>query len=155
MHAAVADRVDRASGHRAAGRLAVDILRKIKAVSVASGLGDNEEGQALMGLGPVGIGAGKQCKYVGAGAECAPRLDAVDDPARFAVRTLGAGRHDLDARNVGAVVGLGDCNCRHHFSGCEERQPLLLLLFCAALDERTSEDLGTSNQRAADTQAGY
>ena len=103
---------------------------------------------------PVGIGAGEQHQHVGAGAERAPRLDAVDDVAGRPVGALGRRRRDLEAGDVAAVVGLGDGDGDHHLGRGQLRQPVQLLLLGAALDERPGEDLGAGDQRAADAQAG-
>ncbi len=55
--------------------------------------------------------------------------------------------------DVAAVVGLGDRDGGHHLGRGELREPLLLLLLGAALDERPGEDLGPGDQRAADAEA--
>ena len=60
---------------------------------------------------------------------------------------------DLDAGDVAAVVGLGDGHGGHHLGRGQLREPLLLLLLGAALDERPREDLGPGDQRAADAEA--
>ena len=56
-------------------------LHELEAVALASGLRHDEQRQAAVALRAVGIGAGQQHQDVGAGAERAPRLHAVDQPA--------------------------------------------------------------------------
>ena len=107
-----------------------------------------------MGLRPIGVGAGEQHQHVGAAAERAPRLDAVDDVAGRPVRVLGGRGGDLEAGHVAAEVGLGHRDGGHHLGRGELGQPVLLLLLGPALDERPGEDLGARDQRAADPQAG-
>ena len=101
----------------------------------------------------VGVGAGEQHQHIGAGAERAPRLDAVDHVPIGAVGAGGWGRGDLEPGDVAAEVGLRDRDGRHHLGGGELGQPLELLLLRPALDEGTGEDLRTRDQRAADPEA--
>ena len=105
-----------------------------------------------MGLRPIGIGAGEQHQHIGAGAERAPRLHAVDHVARLAVRPVGRCGRDLQAGDVRAEVGLGDGDCHHHLGRRELRQPVLLLGLGAALDQRPGQDLGPGDERPADAE---
>ena len=147
-------RVDRAALHlpRPPGRSV--LLRELEAVAVRPRLGHDEEAQPAVGLGAVGVGAGEQHQDVGAGAERAPRLDAVDHVARPAVDALGRRRRDLQPGDVAAVVGLGDGDGGHHLGRRQLRQPRQLLLLGAALDQRPRQDLRAGDQRSADAQAG-
>ncbi len=81
VHAAVPDGVDGAALHLPAGT----VLRELEAVAFGSRLGHDEEREAAVLLGPIGVGAGEQHQHVGTGAEGAPRLDAVDLPPGFTV----------------------------------------------------------------------
>ena len=127
-------------------------LGELEAVAVAAGLGDDEQAEAAVRLGAVGIGSGQQHQHVGAGAERAPRLDAVDDiaglvvgPAAGVAVTLmpatslpKSGSVTATAAITSAVASLGSHS--------------LLLRFGATLDESPGEDLGSSDQRTADAQ---
>ena len=106
-----------------------------------------EQGQAAVGLGPVGIGAGQQHEDVGPGGERAPGLHPVDEPAPF-----GAGRCGDHPGHVGAEVGLGDRHRSHRLGRGQLGQPLLLLLLGASVDQGTGQDLGPGDQRAAGPQ---
>ena len=105
-----------------------------------------------MGLGTVGIGARQQHQHVGACRERAPRLDAVDHPAVVPIGPDGRCRGDLQAGDVAAEVRLGDSDRHHHLGGGQLGQPVLLLRLGAALHQRSGQDLGPSDQRAADAQ---
>jgi hypothetical protein len=95
----------------------------------------------------VRIGARQQGDDVGAAGEGAPRLGAVDDPTFVAadLRRFGAAAHRGD---VGADVRLGDRDRRHDLAGGELRQPVLLLFFGTALEQRLGENLGPRDQAA-------
>ena len=135
----------------AAGGAAVGagLLGEGEAVGLAAGLGHHEHRQALVGEGLVGVGAGQEHEHVGPGAEGAPGLHAVDEPA-----ALGGGGGDLHAGHVGAVVGLGDGHGGHDLGRGELGQPLLLLLLGAAGEQGPGEDLGPGDERAAGAERG-
>src|SRR5680860_1336518 len=99
VHAAVADRVDRATLHLAESVAAFDrygILGELEAVGVTARLGHDEQAQSAMALRPVGVGAGEEREGVGAGTERAPGLDTVDDVAVLAVGAGGRGGGHLE-----------------------------------------------------------
>ena len=152
VHAAIADGVDRTPLHLPDAAVGDRRLGELEAVTVAARLGDDEQAQPAVGLGAVRIGAGEQHQHVGAGAERAPRLDAVDDVAGRAVGAGGSGGGDLDAGDVAAEVGLGDGDCGHHLGGRQLGQPVLLLCLGAALHQGPGEDLRAGDQRAADAE---
>jgi hypothetical protein len=104
-----------------------------------------------MGLRSVGIGAGEQHQQIGAGAERAPRLHAVDQPARV-VAVPGRRCRHLDAGDVRSVVGLGDGDRVEQLRRRHARQPPLLLLLRAPLHQGTGEDLRPGDQRPAGTE---
>ena len=59
----------------------------------------------------------------------------------------------IDAGHVGPEVGLGHGDGAQHLGGGQLREPVLLLLLGAAVDEGPGEDLGPGDQRAADARA--
>ena len=123
------------------------LLGEDEAVAVAARLLDHEHGDAAVGQGAVGVGAGQQHEHVGPGREGAPGLDAVDHPA--AVDRRGRGH---DAGHVGAEVGLGHGDGGQDLGRGQLGQPLLLLLLGAAVDEGPGQDLGPGDERAADAE---
>ena len=132
----------------AALHLPAALLGELEAVAVAALLGDDEQRQALVPDAAIGVGAGEQQEHVGAGAEGAPGLHAVDEPA-----AVGAGGAGGDGGRVGAEVGLGDGDGVQDLGGGELGQPLVLLLLGAAGDERAGEDLGPGDEGAAGAEA--
>ena len=82
---------------------------------------------------------------VGAPGERRPGLHAVDP-----VAAVDGRRGDREVRDVGAVVGLGHHDADQQLAAGDARQPALLLLLGAALDEGAGEDLGSGDERAAD-----
>ena len=146
MHPPVPDGVDGAAletSRRAGASVGGGVLGEHEAVTVSTRLGHHEQRQAPVGLGAVGIGAGQQHQHVGARGEGAPRLDPVDGPA-----TVPARRGHLDAGDVRAEVRLGHRDRGHHLAAGQPRQPVLLLLLGASLDEGAREDLGSGDKRA-------
>ena len=123
-------------------------------MAVAARLGHDEQRQAAVDLGPIGVGAGEQREGVGAGAERAPGLHAIDHPAGLAAGSVRTGGGDGDAGHVAAVVGFGHGDRGHHLGRCELRQPLQLLLLGATFHEGPGEDLRARDQRSTDAQAG-
>ena len=76
MHAAVADRVD-----RAAFDLAAAPVVERERVALGARLLDDEDRQAAVPGGAVGVGAREQHEHVGAPGERRPGLHAVHEPA--------------------------------------------------------------------------
>ena len=142
MHAAVAGRrVGLADQATAAG------LCHLEGVTVEAVLRDDEEGEALRALRDIRVGAREQREHVGAPREGAPGLGAVDHPDVAAAQLAALGP-TLDGGDVAAHVGLGDGDADHHLARGDPRQPVLLLLLAAALEQRLGEDLGPRDQRA-------
>ena len=104
--------------------------------------------EALVPEAAIGIGAGEEQEHVGPGAEGAPRLHAVEQPA-----AVGAGGAGGDGGGVAAHVGLGDGDGVQHLGGGELGQPLVLLLLGAAGDQRPGEDLRPGDEAAAGAEA--
>jgi len=116
-------------------------------VTGAALLGDDEQRQAAVSLGAIGVGACQQHQHVGPGRERAPRLDAVDAPAI----AVGPGRHPKTG-HVRAEVGLAHGDRGHRLARSQPRQPLLLLRLRAAGEERPRQDLGPGDQAARDAE---
>ena len=76
VHAAVADRVDRAALHRPAPTVV-----ERERVPLGSGLIDDEHRESAVRLGLVRVGPGEQHQHVGAAGEGGPRLHAAHQPA--------------------------------------------------------------------------
>ena len=127
---------------RAVGRLVP--LGEDEAVAVAPRLLDDEHGDAAVGQRAVGIGAGQQHEHVGPGGEGAPGLDAVDHPP-----ALDRRRRGHDPGHVGPVVGLGHGHGGQDLGRGQLGQPVLLLLLGASVHQRTGQDLGPGDERAA------
>ena len=125
--------------------------RDLEAMAVAAEFGDDEHRQTAMADRPIGVGPRQQHEHVAAGTERAPGLHAVDDIAVDAVERRRR-RGDLDAGDVGAVVGLGHRHRVHDLGRGQAGQPLLLLLLGAAGLEGAGEDLGTGDERTAGTE---
>ena len=153
VHAAVADRVDRAPFHPA-DTVTDGVLAELEAVPVGARLGDDEEAQPSVCFGAVGIGAGEQHQHVGPRGERAPGLHPVDDVARRAVDAIGWCRRHLEPGDIAPEVGLGHRDRHHHLATRQLRQPMLLLRLGTAPDEGAGEDLRAGDQRPADPEAG-
>ena len=63
-----------------------------------------------------------------------------------------ARRGDLHAGDVGAVVGFGHHHPDHELTARDLREPALLLVLGAALDDGPGEDLGPGDERAPDAE---
>ena len=105
---------------------------------------DDEHREAAVAGRTVGVGAGEHHEGVGATRERAPGLHAVEQ-----VAAVGRGRGGLDARDVGAVVGLGHHHADDALAARDRGEPPLLLLLGPALHDRAGEDLGPGDERAA------
>ena len=149
VHAAIADRVDRATleATLAVARTDVRALDEDEAVALGPGLLDEEERQSAVRRAAVGVGAREQHQDVGARRERAPGLRAVDQPAAVGLR-----RARGDAGDVTAEVRFGDGDGGQDLARRQSREPPLLLLAGAALHERARQDLRTGDQRAADAE---
>ena len=82
VHAAVAERVDRAAFH-----LAVAPVVEREVVAGGRWLVDDEHREAAVAERAVGVGAGEHHERVGAAGERAPRLHAVDEVAAVGRRS--------------------------------------------------------------------
>ncbi len=100
-----------------------------------------------MPLREVGVGARQHQQHVGAAAQGAPALGAVQPPA-----ALGAGGLEAHAGHVAAVVGLGHRHRRQLLAARELRQPVGALLLGAAGQQGARDDLGPRDQRAGRAQ---
>ena len=150
VHAAVADGVDGPALHRAPPP---GPASSTKPWPSPRGLGTTNSDRPRWVLAAVGVGAGQQHEHVGAGAERAPRLHAVDDVAGLAARARSAGvavtlmpaTSEPKSGSVTATAAITS-------AVASLRQPLLLLGLGAALHERPGEDLGPGDERAADAE---
>ena len=123
------------------------VLGEEEALPVTAGLLHDEHGQTPVGERAVGIGPGQQHQDVGPGGEGAPRLDPVDHPS-----ALGRGGRGDDAGDVGAVVRFGHRHGGQDLGRGQLGQPVLLLLFGPAVDQRPGQDLGPGDERAPDAE---
>ena len=148
VHPSVSGGGIRFARHFPAARL--DTLESVPGERV---LGDDEEREPLGALAGIGVGAGEQRQDVGAPGKSAPRLGAVDDPARHAVDGCSLGSA-LGTGDVAADTGLGDRNADHDFARGELGEPLIFLLVGTASEQRFRENFRTGDQGAGGSQGG-
>ncbi len=91
----------------------------------------------------VGVGARQDQQDSGLAAEGAPGFGAVEQPAAF-----GFGGFQAHVGDIGAVVRLGHRHRAQQLAGGQLRQPFVLLLLGAALEQRLGQDFRTGDETA-------
>ena len=133
LHAAIAEHLDLGARHAGRGkRIGVGAARLFRQQH-------REAAIALLRR----IGAHQQRHQIGA--------HRMRDPGLVAVHLVGvalAHRAGLQRREIGAGIRLGEHRRRQHFAGCDLRQPLALLVFGAAAENKLGRDLGAGAETA-------
>ena len=121
----------------------------LEVVAVERRFFGEKERQTLVAQGGVGARPREDQHDVRLAAEGHPRLGSVEEPAAFGPR-----RAELHAGDVRPVIGLRHRDGVQDLPGREARQPLLLLLLGAALQQRLREDLGPGDEAPRGAQGG-
>ena len=143
VHPAITDR-----GNGPAGQSPACIRAIVECVAVKGGLFNEQNAQPLESGHAAGAGDNHQhTRFAGKGA---PGLGTVQQPAAF-----GPGRLELEAGDVRAEVGFGDRDRRKRISGRDPGEPVRLLRFGAARQDRAGQDFGAGDEAACNTERGF